>query len=120
MYHINYNLKQAIRYFNEQIRTEFQNLPTDRNELLLQGKWISIYGIPALHGKYSPEQQIYALEKCKEHGIRAASRLLGVSRRTLQRWCRYYNVKIPRYPPWMTGWRERKTRRRNFWRMRVY
>jgi len=27
------------------------------------------------------------------------------------------NVNIPRYPPWMYDWRERKIRKRNFWRL---
>jgi len=116
----NMNLKQTIQFFNEQERDEFQNLYTQRKELLKQEKWIRINGIWAMHGKYSPEQQVYALKKCEEIGVRATSRLLGVGRRTLQRWCRRFNVHIPRYPPWMDDWRERKIRKRDFWRLKGY
>ena len=116
----NMSLKQTIKFFNNQERCEFENLYTERYELLKQKKWIRINGVLALHGKYSPEKQIYALRKCEEIGVRATSRLLGVSRRTLQRWCRRFNVSIPRYPPWMEDWRERKIRKRDFWRLRGF
>ncbi len=114
------NPKWTIQFFSEETRFEFENLYTQRKDILQQRKWIRINGIWALHSKYSPEQQIYALNKCQELGIRATSRLLGVSRRTLQRWCRRFNVSISRYPPWMADWRERKIRKRNFWRRRGY
>ena len=114
------NLKQTINFFNEQEREEFENIYTQREELLKQKKWIRINGVWAMHGKYSPEQQAYALKKCEEIGVRATSRLLGVSRRTLQRWCRRFNVYIPRYPPWMSDWVDRKIRKRDFWRLRGY
>jgi hypothetical protein len=116
----NMNLKQTIKFFNDQERCEFENLYTERDELLKNNDWFVINGVDALHSKFSPEQQVYALNKCKEIGVRATSRLLGVSRRTLQRWCRRFNVSIPRYPPWMDDWRQRKIRKRDFWRLRGY
>ena len=79
----NMNLKQIINSFNEETRIEFENLYTERDEWLKEGKWFRINGVWALHSKYSPEQQIYALNKCSEIGVRATSRLLGVCKRTL-------------------------------------
>ena len=116
----NMSLKQTIKFFNDQEKCEFENLYTERYELLKQNDWFVINGIDALHSKYSPEQQVYALNKCKDIGVRATSRLLGVSRRTLQRWCRKFNVHIPRYPPWMEDWVIKKIRKRDFWRLRGF
>ena len=113
-------MKSVIWLFNQEIKTEFENLPTKRKELLKNNEWIRINDVWALHSKYSPEQQIFALNKCRELGIRATTRLLGVGRRTLQRWCRRFNVYIPRYPPWMSDWVDRKIRKRDFWSLRGY
>ena len=114
------SVRELIKYFNLETKKEFDNLYTDRDELMKHNKWVHIRNIEALHSKYSPEQQIFALKKCNEIGIRATSRLLGVSRRTLQRWCKRYNIVIPRYPAWMDDWRKRKIRKRNFWNLRGF
>ena len=114
----NSSIKSLAQYFNEQDRLEFVNLPTQRKELLKQNKWIEINGITALHSKYSPEQQIYALIKCQSTGVRATERLLKVSRRTLQRWCRRYKINISRYPIWMDRWVDKKIRMKSFWEQR--
>lgn len=92
-------LKSLIESFNLETKTEFEHLYTERDDLLRQKKWVRINDIWALRGKYTPEQQVYALNKCKELGIRATSRILGVCRKTLQRWCKRFNVTTPRYPP---------------------
>jgi hypothetical protein len=116
----NMSMKSIINIFNNQTKRVFDQLYTKRKEMLRNKTWVKLNGISIIHSKYSPEQQVYALNKCQEHGIRATSRLLGVSRRTLQRWCRRYNISIPRYPPWMDDWIARKIRKRDFWSLRGY
>lgn len=114
------SLKLIIQEFNEQTKKEFDYLRDEKYDLLRNKTWLNINGIPAIHSKYSPQQQKYALEKCLEIGIRATARLINVNRRTLQIWCRYYDICIPRYPEWMESWADRKRRRRDFWRLRGY
>jgi len=44
--------------------------------------------------KYTDEQKALAFELIDEYGIRATTKILGVPRRTLQRWCRKNNVDV--------------------------
>ena|GEM_PF-2737364 len=59
-------------------------------------------------GHYTNLQKEYAFRTIQEYGIRATSRILSVPRRTLQRWCRLYNVYVKRCPAWVYEWAERR------------
>ncbi len=63
---------------------------------------------------YTIEQKSYAIYLIEEHGIRGVSRILGLPRRTLQRWCRRYDIKVKRCPDWVyeraERWKKRKRR----------
>jgi len=55
-------------------------------------------------GHYTAEQKEYAMEKAKSIGVRATSRLLHVSRRTIQRWLRAEGINVKRCPDWVYDW----------------
>ncbi|MHC4479066.1 MAG: hypothetical protein ACYTEL_25860 [Planctomycetota bacterium] len=86
--------------FNEEKRAEF--------EALGQG------------GQYTDKQKAYAFNLIDESGIRATAKILRISRRTLQRWCRRHHVPVRRCPSWVYEWAERRRKRREFWQRRGY
>jgi hypothetical protein len=69
---------------------------------------------------YTARQKEFALSLIDTYGIRATSRILEIPRRTIQRWCRQYNKKVPRCPLWVYERAERRRRRREFWQRRGY
>jgi hypothetical protein len=69
-------------------------------------------------GRYTDKQKNYAFELIRESGIRATSKILKIPRRTLQRWCRKYDVYVRHCPDWVYGWAERRRKRRLFWQRR--
>ena len=71
-------------------------------------------------GHYTNKQKKYAIKLIDEYGIRATSRILDLPRRTLQRWCRQYNVQVERCPAWVYEWAAKRRRRREFWQRRGY
>jgi len=71
-------------------------------------------------GRYTTEQKQYAFEMIREHGVRGTARILNVSRRTLQRWCRKHHVYVKRCPDWVFEWAEKRRKRREFWALRGY
>jgi transposase-like protein len=71
-------------------------------------------------GRYTEAQKERAFELIKDKGIRSAARILGVPRRTLQRWCRQHGVYVRRCPSWVYEWAERRRKRREFWQRRGY
>ena len=71
-------------------------------------------------GHYTDKQKRYAIGLIDEYGIRATARILSLPRRTLQRWCRLYDVQVERCPAWVYGWAEKRKRRREFWQRRGY
>jgi len=71
-------------------------------------------------GHYTDKQKKYAIGLIDEYGIRATSRILDLPRRTLQRWCRQYDVYVKRCPAWVYEWAEKRRRRREFWQRRGY
>ena len=66
-------------------------------------------------GHYTEKQKEYAIELIREYGVRATARILSLPRRTLQRWCRQYDVYVKRCPAWVYEWAERRRKRREFW-----
>lgn len=71
-------------------------------------------------GRYSNKQKSYAIELINEYGIRATARILEIPRRTLQRWCKKYRIRVKRCPDWVYKWAERHRKRREFWQRRGY
>lgn len=66
-------------------------------------------------GRYNQEQKDYAFKLIDEYGVRATTRILGVPRRTLQRWCRSQFKYVRRCPSWVYSWAARRRRKRAFW-----
>lgn len=62
--------------------------------------------------RYSPEQVETALRLVREKGVRRTAHILHVPRRTLQRWCRSYEIDVPRVPEWVIPWAMRRRRAR--------
>ena len=95
---------QLIRYmqqqFYEEIKAEFIGLGKD--------------------GHYTDQQKKYAIKQIQEYGIRATARILSMPRRTLQRWCRQYDVYVRRCPAWVYEWAEKRRKRREFWQRRGF
>ena len=71
-------------------------------------------------GHYTGKQKRYAIGLIDEYGIRATARILLLPRRTLQRWCRLYNINVKRCPAWVYEWAEKRRRKREFWERRGY
>jgi hypothetical protein len=92
--------RSMAEQFNEEKRDEFESLGNG--------------------GQYNDNQKNYAFELIGENGIRATVRILGVPRRTLQRWCRQYRIFVKRCPSWVYEWAERRRKRREFWRRKGY
>jgi|SRR3989339_802429 len=69
---------------------------------------------------YSYEQKEFAVNMIDEKGVRATAKILQLPRRTLQRWCRKFNVYVKRCPDWVYVWAECRKRRQEFWKNRGY
>lgn len=91
---------QMIQAVNEQMKSDFRFMGTG--------------------GHYTQDQKTFATDKIGEYGVRAIARILELPRRTLQRWCRAYGVYVERCPDWVSGWVERRRKRRKFWERRGY
>ena len=71
-------------------------------------------------GRYCQQQKDHALKLIDEYGVRAVARILGMPRRTLQRWCRKRGKHVSRCPDWVYSWAAKRQRRREFWTRRGY
>ena len=91
---------QAHEAVHDEMRTEFEAMGTD--------------------GRYHQQQKDYALKLIDEYGVRAVARILEMSRRTLQRWCREHRKYVKRCPDWVYSWAARRQKRREFWAHRGY
>jgi hypothetical protein len=67
-------------------------------------------------GQYSQQQKSYAFKLIDEYGVRATGRILGVPRRTLQRWCRGQSKYVRRCPRWVYSWAATRHKKRATWR----
>jgi transcriptional regulator with PAS, ATPase and Fis domain len=65
--------------------------------------------------RYSQEQKRIALNAIDQHGVRAVAQILGVPRRTLQRWCRKQGKQVKRCPDWVRPWAAKRRERRKNW-----
>lgn len=66
-------------------------------------------------GRYNRQQKDYAFRLIDEYGLRATARILGVPRRTLQRWCRQQSKYVRRCPDWVYAWAAKRRKKRAFW-----
>ena len=71
-------------------------------------------------GRYSERQKEFALNLTDVYGVRAVARILGIPRRTLQRWCREQCKYVRRCPDWVYSWAAKRQKRREFWARRGY
>jgi transposase-like protein len=71
-------------------------------------------------GHYTEEQKKYSIGPINEYGIRVTARILSIPRRTLQRWCRQYDINVKRFPEWVFEWAEKRNKKREFWQRRGY
>jgi len=67
-------------------------------------------------GHYTKEQKEFAIEKATTIGVRATSRLLHVSRRTIQRWLRAEGITVKRCPDWIYDWAYWRKKRQQKWK----
>ena len=86
---------QAQQAVYDEMRVEFEAMGTGR--------------------PYSQIQKDYALKLIDEYGVRAVARILGIPRRTVQRWCRQQLKCVRRCPDWVYSWAARRQKRREFW-----
>ena len=70
--------------------------------------------------QYTSQQVNYAVENIGKYGVRATARILQIPRRTLQRWCRKYHIRVKRCPDWVYEWVAKRKRRMEFWRRKRY
>jgi ActR/RegA family two-component response regulator len=63
-------------------------------------------------------QKDYALLQVDESGIRDTAKILGIPRRTLQRWCRASGKRVKRCPEQVYHWADNMRKRREFWQCR--
>jgi hypothetical protein len=66
-------------------------------------------------GHYTTEQEEYAIEKAKSIGVRAASRLLHVHIKTIQRWLRAKGIRVKRCPDCVYDWAYWRKKKREKW-----
>lgn len=89
-------IRLFIKRENEDKRAEFR-APG-------RGKW-----------RYTEKQKAYAIDQARENGVRAAARILGLSRKTLQRWLRAKGLRVGRCPAWVYDWAYWRRKRREKW-----
>jgi ActR/RegA family two-component response regulator len=99
------NLINAIIVMeNEAKRAEFEHL-----------------GYKKTTNRYTKEQKDYAIRLAQESGVRATSRILGLHRKTIQRWLRTHGVWVKRCPDWVFDWAYWRRKRNEKWeRIRAY
>lgn len=54
-------------------------------------------------GQYTDRQKNYAFKLIKKSGVRVTAKILKIPRRTLQRWCKKYHIRVKRCPDWVYG-----------------
>ena len=91
----------SVELFNEEKRDQFHYLGKGKRN-------------------YTHKQKNYALSLIDTCGVRSTSRIIGIPRRTIQRWCRQYGKRVGRCPAWVYEWAETRRKKREFWERRGY
>jgi hypothetical protein len=89
-------------------------------ELKNEGKRAHFAALGKGKRNYTSQQKDFLLSQIDTYGVRATSRIIGLPRRTIQRWCKQYNKRVRRCPLWVYDWAERRRKRREFWERRGY
>jgi hypothetical protein len=105
---IKQDTKNFIRAFiedlNEEKRSEFR-----------------VLGYRKKKHRYTQEQKDYAITLAQNKGVRATGRILGLHRKTIQRWLRTHGVWVKRCPDWVFDWAYWRRKRNEKWeRIRAY
>ena len=70
---------------------------------------------------YTQEQKDFAIRLAQEKGVRATAKILGLHRRTIQRWLRSQGIWVKRCPDWVYDWAYWRRKRNEKWeRIRRY
>jgi hypothetical protein len=96
-------IKALIEEINEEKRAEFRAL-----------------GYRKKKRRYTKKQKDYAVSMAQEKGVRCTSKLLGLYRKTLQRWLRAQGIWVKRCPDWVYDWAYWRNWRREKWERRGY
>jgi len=71
--------------------------------------------------RYTGNQKDWAIRQAQEIGVRATARLLGLQRKTIQRWLRAEGIWVKPCPDWVYDWAYWRRKRREKWdRIRAY
>jgi len=71
--------------------------------------------------RYTRRQKDYAINVAEEKGVRATARILGLHRKTIQRWLRAQGIFVKRCPDWLWDWVYYRQKRNEKWeRRRAY
>lgn len=65
--------------------------------------------------RYTPKQKEYAINMVRDKGVRATARILGLHRKTLQRWLRAERIHVERCPDWVFEWAYWRRKRNEKW-----
>ena len=78
-------------------------------------------GYRSKRNRYTQEQKDYAINMAQESGVRATARILGLHRKTIQRWLKIQGIWVKRCPDWVYSWAYWRKKRREKWeRIRAY
>jgi len=93
-------LRDWVNELNEELEGEFKYMLGDET------------------GRYTKAQKEYAINIVKDKGVRATSRILGLHRKTLQRWLRAEGIRVERCPDWVYDWAYWRWQRQEKWKRR--
>jgi DNA invertase Pin-like site-specific DNA recombinase len=71
--------------------------------------------------RYTQKQKDFAIRLAQEKGVRATAKILGLHRKTIQRWLRAEGIWVKRCPDWVYEWAYWRRKRNEKWeRIRRY
>ena len=94
----NHQIRAMVEMFNEEKRSHFSSLGYEEQGL-----------------RYHADQRAYAVKLAQEVGVRATARILGLHRKTIQRWLRAAGVWVKPCPDWVYDWAYWRRKRREKW-----
>ena len=68
--------------------------------------------------RYTKEQKAHAINMVQDKGVRSTARILGLHRKTLQRWLRAEGIQVKRCPGWVYEWAYWRQKRQEIWKKR--
>lgn len=102
-------------------RRDFLDGLGDFHEEMKWCRQIDFYALQDYKSRYySPKQKEFVFNHVSNYGVRTTARILEIQRKTIQRWCRQYGVKVKRCPDWVRPWAFRRNRRKKVWAEKGY